>query len=175
MARARTIKPQFLESRSMRAVSAMARLTFIQLWLLADDAGRLVVYSTLPRRLFPGDAEALTLFPGWLDELEAQRCIERYTIEGWPYLRIVNWDRHQRIYHPTRSRLPARPPGFAKESGAIREALGNEIKKPISDNALTPAAQIPERFARRGLFSTRSGGCPTRLGALEPSDGTTPP
>jgi hypothetical protein len=122
MARARTIKPQFLESRSMRAVSAMARLTFIQLWLLADDAGRLVVYSTLPRRLFPGDAEALTLFPGWLDELEAQRCIERYTVEGWPYLRIVNWDRHQRIYHPTRSRLPARPPGFAKESGAIREA-----------------------------------------------------
>jgi hypothetical protein len=154
MARARTIKPQFLESRSMRAVSAMARLTFIQLWLLADDAGRLVVYSTLARRLFPGDAEAVALFPGWLDELEAQRCIERYTVEGWPYLRIVNWDRHQKIYHPTPSRLPPRPAGFRKESGAIREALGSEIKKPSRDKTLTPGARIPERFAS---LASRSG------------------
>ncbi len=179
----------------MRAVSVMARFTFLQLLLLADDAGRLVVYSTLARRLFPGDAEAVALLPGWLDELEGQRCIERYTVEGWPYLRIVNWDRHQKIYHPTPSRLPPRPAGFAKASGTIRESLGSDIKKPSGDKALTPAAQLPERFrepreslgkksaspcaaglfggfrdrfARRRAFSTRGGGRPTRPGALEP-------
>ena len=130
----------------MRAVSVMARFTFIQLWLLADDAGRLVVYSTLARRLFPGDAEAVALLPGWLDELEAQHCIERYTVDGFPYLRIVNCHRHQKIYHPTPSRLPARPAGFAKESGAIRESLGSKSEKPSGDKALPPAAQIPERF-----------------------------
>jgi hypothetical protein len=154
MPRVRTIKPQFLDSRSMRAVSTMARFTFIQLLLLADDAGRLVVYSTLARRLFPGEAEAAALLPGWLDELEAQRCIERYTVEGWPYLRIVNWARHQKIYPPTPSRLPARPEGFAKGSGAIRESLGSDVKKPSGDKALTPAAQIPERFAS---LANRSG------------------
>jgi hypothetical protein len=65
---------------------------------------------------------------------------------GWTTLRIVNWRRHQKIYHPTPSRLPARPAGFRKESGEIQETLGRESKKPIADKALPPAAQIPERF-----------------------------
>jgi hypothetical protein len=44
MARARLIKPHFMFSRSMHAVSRMARLTFIQLWLVADDAGRVLAH-----------------------------------------------------------------------------------------------------------------------------------
>jgi hypothetical protein len=149
MARARTIKPHFLRSRSMRAVSPMARLIFIELWLVADDAGRLVVTHVLPNRLYPGDAEAAaSLVPGWLGELEREHCIERYTVDGTDYLRIVNWRRHQKIYHPTPSRLPARPVGARQGSGELREALGSECEKPSGDNALTPAAQIPERLAR---------------------------
>jgi hypothetical protein len=154
MARARTIKPQFLNSRSMRAVSTMARFTFLQLLLLADDAGRLVVYPTLAGRLFPDDAEAAALFQGWLAELEGQHCIERYTVEGLPYLRIVNWHRHQKIYHPTPSRLPPRPAGFRKESGAARESLGSESEKPSGDRTLATARQIPERLTS---LANRSG------------------
>jgi hypothetical protein len=132
MARARTLKPQFLDSRSMRAVSVLARFTFIQLLLKADDAGRLAVYRTLPGRLFPGDAE-----------VEAQHCIEQYWVDELPYIRIVNWQRHQKIYHPTPSRLPPRPAGFRKGSGTIREWLGSESKKPSGDRTLA----IPERLA----------------------------
>jgi hypothetical protein len=147
MARARTIKPHFMRSRSMRAVSAMARLTFIQLWLVADDAGRLAAPPRLlAHQLYPGDREAADRLPGWLDELEGQHCIERYTVDRLAYLRIVNWQRHQKIYHPTPSRLPARPAGFKKESGEGRETLGRENEKPSGDKALTPPAQIPERF-----------------------------
>jgi hypothetical protein len=149
MARARTIKPHFLRSRSMRAVSPMARLTFIQLWLVADDAGRLFAHPLgLARSLYPGNAEAIGLMPGWLDELEGQHCIERYTVDGLEYLRIVNWRRHQKIYHPTPSRLPARPVGFSKESGAIQETLGSESEKPSGGKTLTQPAQIPERFEK---------------------------
>jgi uncharacterized protein (DUF1800 family) len=36
--------------------------------------------------------------------------------------------------------------GFEKESGALRETLGSEREKPSADKALTPTAQIPERF-----------------------------
>ncbi len=157
MARARTIKPHFLRSRSMRAVSPMARLTFIQLWLVADDAGRLVVTRTFARRLYPGDAEADTLLPGWLAELEREHCIERYCVEETDYLRIVNWRRHQKIYHPTPSRLPARPVGARQDSGEPREALGRECEKPSDDKALTPAAQIPERLATLANRSERLG------------------
>jgi hypothetical protein len=147
MARARTIKPQFLRSRSMRAVSGMARLTFIHLWLVADDAGRLMAHPlALAHALYPDNAEAIGLLPGWLAELEREHCIERYTVRGLDYLRIVNWHRHQKIYHPTPSRLPARPAGFRKDSVELQETLGSDSEKPSSDKALTAAAEIPERF-----------------------------
>ena len=41
MGRIRTIKPEFPQSESMGRVSRDARLTFILLWTMADDAGRL--------------------------------------------------------------------------------------------------------------------------------------
>jgi len=162
MARARTIKPHFMRSRSMRAVSGMARLTFIQLWLIADDAGRLTASPlSLARRLYPGDAQAAGLLPGWLDELEGQHCIERYNVDGYDYLRIVNWRRHQKIYHPTPSRLPARPigerlVGVRQDSGEPREVLGSECEKPNGDKALTSPAQIPERLATLANRSEQS-------------------
>ena len=165
MARARTIKPSFMRSRSMRAVSPMARLTFIQLWLVADDAGRLMVYANLALRLYPGDAGAAALLPGWLAVLEREHCIERYTVDGTDYLRIVNWRRHQKIYHPTPSRLPARPVGARQESGEVREALGSESEKLSGDKVLTSPAQIPERFATRTNRSERNGQSPCAPGS----------
>ncbi len=143
MARARSIKPRFMRSRSMRAVSGMARLTFIQLWLVADDAGRLVAFSrSLAHQLYPGDAEAAALLPGWLLELEREHCIERYTVDRTDYLRIVNWRKHQKIYHPTPSRLPARPVVSRTGSEESREALGSGSEKPSDDKALTPSPEI---------------------------------
>jgi hypothetical protein len=142
MARARMIKPHFMFSRSMRAVSRMARLTFIQLWLVADDAGRLVAHpSALASRLYPGDAEARVLLADWLTELEDQHCIERYAVDRTDYLRIVNWRKHQKIYHPTPSHLPARPVVSRQDSGAIRESLGSESEKPNEDKALTSSRE----------------------------------
>src|SRR5471030_577160 len=143
MARARMIKPHFMFSRSMRAVSRMARLTFIQLWLVADDAGRVLAHpSALASRLYPGDAEARLLLADWLTELEDQHCIERYTVDRMDYLRIINWRKHQKIYHPTPSRLPACPVVTRQESGAIRESLGSESEKPSEDKVLTSSREI---------------------------------
>jgi hypothetical protein len=155
MARARTIKPHFMRSRSMRAVSGLARLTFIQLWLVADDEGRLAAHPRLlAHLLYPDDREAADRLPGWLDELEDQHCIERYSVDRLEYLRIVNWRRHQKIYHPTPSRLPARPVGARQDSGEPREALGSECETPSDDKTLTPAAQTPEPLA---TLANRSG------------------
>jgi len=142
MARARMIKPHFMFSRSMRAVSRMARLTFIQLWVVADDAGRVLAHpSALASRLYPGDAEARVLLAGWLTELEDQHCIERYTVDEMDYLRIVNWRKHQKIYHPTPSRLPARPVVSRQDSGATPESFGSESEKPSDDRALTSSRE----------------------------------
>jgi hypothetical protein len=152
MSRARTIKPHFMFSRSMRAVSRMARLTFIQLWLVADDAGRVLAHpSALASRLYPGDAEARLLLADWLTELEDQHCIERYTVDRMDYLRIINWRKHQKIYHPTPSRLPARPVGVREDSGAIRESLGKNPQKPNAPGLSLrfPSDSRGESFFRR--------------------------
>ncbi len=170
MARARTIKPQFLRSDSMRRVSRDAQLTFIRLWLVADDAGRVFIdVHGLGYKLYPGDEEVWPRVAEWLAELEREHCIECYAVDGWYYLRIVNWRRHQRISHPSPSRLPARPPGPAAalpaplplepvpasgtHSGAIHEALGSphESLRKNGDKPLRSSlfGRFHERFARK--------------------------
>ena len=109
MARTRQIKPHFLYSASMRKVSVGAQFTFVRLWLLADDAGRVQDYDRptyLSRDLYPGQPEPQTQVSGWLDELESVDCIVRHRVSNQPYLRIVNWSKHQKISNPTPSKRP---------------------------------------------------------------------
>lgn len=107
MARIRTIKPEFPQSESMGNVSRDARLTFVQLWTLADDEGRLRGNSRmLASLLFPYDDDAPALIDGWLDELEQEGCIIRYKVDGQSYLQVCNWLIHQKIDKPSKSKLP---------------------------------------------------------------------
>lgn len=118
MARIRTIHPRFPRSASMCRVTRDARLLFIQLWLVADDAGRLPLnLAILAEELYPSDHDALASLPSWLDQLEREGCVEHYSIEGRDYLRIVKWRKHQTIDRPTPSTLPGAP----REYGERRE------------------------------------------------------
>jgi hypothetical protein len=110
MPRNRTIHPHFPRVPAIGRLSRDARLLFILLWTVADDKGRLRLDAeSLVEQLYPFDGDAVQLLPGWLDELERQRCIERYEVEGATFLRIVGWQRLQTIDRPSRSRLPASP------------------------------------------------------------------
>jgi hypothetical protein len=107
MARIRSIKPEFPHSESMGNVSRDARLTFIQLWTLADDEGRLRGNSRmLASLLFPYDDDAKDLIDVWLGELEREKCILRYSIDGTHYVQILNWLMHQKIDKPSKSKIP---------------------------------------------------------------------
>lgn len=107
MARIRTIKPEFPHSESMGRVSRDARLTFIELWTLADDEGRLRGNSRmLASLLFPYDDDAKDLIDTWMAELEREHCIVRYQIEGASYVQICNWLEHQKIDKPSKSKIP---------------------------------------------------------------------
>ena len=108
MARIRTIKPEFPQSESMGRVSRDARLCFVQMWTLADDEGRLRGNSRmLASLLFPYDNDAPDLIDGWLDELDTEGCILRYTAEGSTYIQIAKWLSHQKIDKPSTSKIPA--------------------------------------------------------------------
>jgi uncharacterized phage protein (TIGR02220 family) len=108
MARIRCIKPELPQSESMGRVSRDARLTFIQLWTIADDEGRLRGNSRmLASLLFPYDDDAKDLIDGWLGELEVEGCLVRYKVKSDSYIQIANWLIHQKIDKPSRSKIPA--------------------------------------------------------------------
>lgn len=107
MARIRSIKPEFPQSESMGNVSRDARLTFIQLWTIADDEGRLRGNSRmLASLLFPYDDDAPGLIDGWLKELEDEGCIVRYKVGAQSYVQLCNWLIHQKIDRPSKSKIP---------------------------------------------------------------------
>lgn len=107
MSRIRTIKPEFPQSESIGRISREARLFFILLWTIVDDEGRARAASRmLASLLYPYDDDAPALIDGWLRELEVEKCIRRYEIDGSTYLEIINWRKHQKIDRPSKSRLP---------------------------------------------------------------------
>jgi hypothetical protein len=114
----------------MGRVSRDARLLFIQLWTICDDSGRTRAASRmLASLLYPYDDDAPGLIDGWLDELEREKCIQRYTADGSSYLVVCNWLKQQKIDKPTPSKMPAPPEdsrGFASPREDSRSLLGRE-------------------------------------------------
>ena len=108
MPRIRTIKPEFPQSESMGRISRDARLLFVELWTICDDSGRTRAASRmLASLLFPYDDDAPGLIEGWLEELEREHCITRYTSDSQTYLQVSNWLNHQKIDRPSASKIPA--------------------------------------------------------------------
>jgi hypothetical protein len=144
MARIRSIKPEFPQSESMGNVSRDARLTFIQLWTISDDEGRLRGNSRmLASLLFPYDDDAPALIDGWLSELEAEGCIVRYKAGAQNYVQLCNWLIHQKIDKPSKSKIPP----FTESSRIVanplelssEEGIKDQGEEGIKDSANAPA------------------------------------
>jgi hypothetical protein len=102
------------------------------LWTIVDDFGRARGASRLlASLLYPYDDDAPGLIGGWLTELERERCIIRYEVDGTQYLEICNWLKHQKIDHPSKSKFPGPSDMFAKP----REDIGTS-----SDDVAEPRA-----------------------------------
>lgn len=130
MARIRSIKPEFPQSESMGNVSRDARLTFIQLWTIADDEGRLRGNSRmLASLLFPYDDDAPGLIDTWLGELEAEGCILRYKAGAQSYVQLCNWLIHQKIDKPSKSKIPP----FVEPSRSLANPLEVSSEEGIKD------------------------------------------
>jgi hypothetical protein len=145
MSRIRTIQPHFPKSRSMGRVSRDSRLLFIQLWLVADDAGRLHLdHEVLLEELYPTDTDAPMFLAAWLDELEREKCIERYSVGDAAYLRIMKWRKHQTVDRPSPSSLPGAPREVreAREESARRPAPSTSERIPREKREWTPETFI---------------------------------
>ena len=151
MGRIRTIKPEFPHSESVGKLSREARLLFVLLWTLVDDAGRARAASRmLASLLYPYDDDAPALMTGWLAELESNNKIRIYNVDGSHYLEICNWLEHQKIDHPTKSRLPECPENSAKareDSRSLAPDLG-PVPRTVDRGPVEAGADAPPPKAR---------------------------
>lgn len=108
MARIRSIKPDAFMSDSLSRVPRGVRWTFAGLWTYLDDEGRgRDDVRLIKAALYPLDDEVtLSMLADDLKHLEHIGCICRYEVDGKAYVHAPRWDDHQRVSHPTASKLP---------------------------------------------------------------------
>ena len=147
MPRIRTLKPEFPQSESMGRVSREARLCFILLWTIADDAGRLRASSRmLASLLYPYDDDAPGKIEAWLCELEREGCVRRYEGDGNKYLDMPNWLKHQKIDRPSPSRIPP----FVEGSRVLVEDSTTDLGPRTLDQDLGSGPRNPLKPPRGG-------------------------
>ena len=103
--RIRCVKPDFWTDSLMVQLPILSRLIFIGTWNVADDHGWIEDDLERLRMLIMPNESAETFEP-YFDILILCGRIERYQSEdGKAVLRIVNWEKHQRVDHPAKSKL----------------------------------------------------------------------
>ena len=108
--RIRSILPAFWESEDVAAMEWDTRLVFIGLWSYVDDNGvgrdveKLIVSDLFPLEDDP--RETLATVSRALQHLSTNGQIDRYTVEGRPFLYVTKWELYQRIDRPGKQRYP---------------------------------------------------------------------
>lgn len=159
MPRIRTIKPEMPRDKKLAGLSRDARLTFVYLMTQADDEG---FVSGEPRELlaslYPHDTDVSEeLLESWISgELVSAGVVEVLEGKDGRVIRLVKWKEHQRIDHPTPSRL-------AKGSRATREPLAKAGRVDLGPrtNTTTLSPQKPRWPVEAGQdWTDATGGIP---------------
>lgn len=121
MPRKRMIHPGFFASEQLAACPRDARITFAGIWVHADDKGRMKDNAALIKAaVWPLDDDITRAdVAAHLVALAAQGLLCRYETDQ-PLLHVVKWAEHQKINHPTPSKLPPCPAheGLREDSGS---------------------------------------------------------
>ena len=103
MARIRTIKPDFWTDEKVVELDFADRLLFIGMWNFADDQGYLdYSLKRIKMQVFPGDDVDVSR---GLQRLHSLGLIRLYDSSNGLVLRIVNWEKHQRVSNPSLARF----------------------------------------------------------------------
>ena len=160
MARARMLRPDFLERAERASISRDAQYLAVLLPLVADDDGRIL---DSPKKIageaFPLECDvSAEMAEKWLGELASAGWIHRYSAEGRKCIFIDRWYDDQKIGHPAKSTLPAPPEDLMKSSEQSHECLTNssrgrgETFTPKLREVKSREENSSERGARRRTF-----------------------
>lgn len=152
--RIRSIKPELIEDAVTAGLSDGAFRLFIGLILMADDYGSCRADPELlhghvfwKRRRPCNGAEVAEL----LFELQeagkedgGEGLIQLYQVRGQTYARLLGWEKHQKVHHPGKPRMPLQTdakaeliqpvvPILGRVSGESRESLPTDQRPATSD------------------------------------------
>jgi len=149
MSRIRTLKPEHRSHRKVGRFSDRTYRLWVSMILEADDHGRLVCDA--------GQLRALTWPYERVTDAQAERAIQEvarcgvvrlYVVDGVRYAEFVSWKDHQRISHPSNSRIPPwnhvsgilqNPP--ESSTGKGKEGKGSRITATASSSPDGPPAE----------------------------------
>jgi len=104
--RIRTIKPELLEDERTASLSHEEFRLFVGLILLADDHGN---FRATPKMLDGAifhTQESREGVARLLDGLARVSLVTLYRVRGQAYGHLRGWDKHQRVDHPSKPRVP---------------------------------------------------------------------
>ncbi len=126
----RILKESVLTSRKLSRLSWFEQVMFDHLIVAVDDYGTYFADPVLlAHTLFPRSTDVTEkMIRDGLKHLEEQKLIFRYTAEGETYLKLVSWEKHQRL-RTTRRQFPTPP----------EEAQTEPVSEPVL--TFTPAEE----------------------------------
>jgi len=169
--RSRNIKPGFWDNEDLAACSALARLCFIGLWMLADREGRLEDRPKRIRvRLFPFEEVDVDRL---LRELEEASFIVRYQVDGVAFLQIVNFVKHQDPHYrekaseipPPKTRTRANVDSRSDQGSGNLQSMSEQGSAIIDQSSVNHVATCP---SEPGFLNPESGFLNPDSGTLNP-------
>ncbi len=165
MGRIRTIKPEFFLDDDLAKLHPLTRLLFIGLWCIADRDGRL---EDKPQRIkvqiLPYDKHDVEVE---LDILAKMGFIIRYSVEGFKYIQVSSFSKHQRVHHtekessipPCNGEATVIEPLLDGEYSAGRERKGKEGNGKIKhgDSVMLHPDEYKKLVERFGESATAKG------------------
>ena len=144
----RILKESVLTSRKLSRLSWFEQVMFDHLIVAVDDYGTYFADPVLlAHTLFPRSTDVTEkMIRDGLKHLEEQKLIFRYTAEGETYLKLVSWEKHQRL-RTTRRQFPA-PPEETQTEPVNEPVLSftpteETIPQPTSEEITLPVPETP--------------------------------
>ena len=129
LARIRTVKPEFWTDEKIVQLPYQTRLLFIGMWNFADDYGYLVDEpDRIKLQVMPSDPINPTTE---IDLLICSGLVERHIAEnGFSYLYIPHFKDHQKVDHPTASKISRENSRKLAISPAVRRGVAEKYGCP---------------------------------------------
>ena len=152
----RILKDSILTSKKLSKLSWFEQVMFDHLIVTVDDYGTYFADPVLlAHTLFPRSTDVTEkMIRDGLKHMEELQLIRRYTAEGETWLKLVSWEKHQRL-RSTHRKFPAPP----EEDGAPAEPVHDEPVLSFTQEEPAPKPfrkNLPSR-CRKPRRNRRSG------------------